>query len=108
MPKQNLELHHDFDNERHSYNKDNTMVRILMPLNDERDAYLNLANANSDITLKLTKGQFILLNTDYVWHGTVNNDSKPRDMLNMIVEWNDWLHSLTRSKSNVEIERINL
>lgn len=108
LPKQNLELHHDFDNERHSYNKDNTMVRILMPLNDERDAYLNLANANSDITLKLTKGQFILLNTDYVWHGTVNNDSKPRDMLNMIVEWNDWLHSLTRSKSNVEIERINL
>mgnify|MGYP001170279947 CR=1 FL=1 len=108
QPGQNLQLHHDFDNERHSYNKDHTMVRILMPLNDERDSYVNLANANCDAMVKLEKGQFAIINTDYVWHGTVTYDKRPRDMLNMIVKWNDWLHDLTRPKSHVAIERITL
>ena len=108
QPGQNLQLHHDFDNERHSYNKDHTMVRILMPLNDDRDSYVNLANSNSDAMVKLEKGQFAIINTDFVWHGTVTYDNRPRDMLNMIVKWNDWLHDLTRPKSHVAIERITL
>lgn len=108
LPEQNLQLHHDFDNERHSYDKSHTMVRILMPLNNERDSYLNLANSNSDIMVKLEKGQFAIINTDFVWHGTVTYDSKPRDMLNMIVKWNDWLYDITRSKPNVAVERISI
>ena len=84
------------------------MVRILMPLNSKRDSYLNLANSNSDIMVKLEKGQFAIINTDFVWHGTVTYDSKPRDMLNMIVKWNDWLYDITRSKPNVAVERISI
>ena len=107
LPGKNLELHHDFDNERQNFNDDNIMVRLFMPLTD-RDAYLNLTNENSNIMVKLQKGQFSIINTDIVWHGTITYDDKPRDMLNIIMKWNTWLHNLTRSKSFVEIERIKL
>ena len=79
-----------------------------MPLNDERDSYLNLANANCDVMVKLEKGQFAIINTDFVWHGTVTYDKRPSDMLNMIVKWNKWLYDLTRPKSHVTIERVSI
>ena len=107
LPGKNLELHHDFDNERQNFNDDNIMVRLFMPLTD-RDAYLNLANENSDVMVKLEKGQFTIINTDFVWHGSTTYDDKPRDMLNIIMKWNPWLHNLTRSKPFVDIERIKL
>ena len=103
----NVELHHDFDNEREDFSDENIMVRVFMPLTD-RDAYLNLANENSDIMVKLVKGQFAIINVDTVWHGSITFDNKPRDWLNMIVKWNPWLHELTRAKPIVGIERIKL
>ena len=107
LPGKNLELHHDFDNERQNFSDENIMVRVMMPLTD-RDAYLNLANENSDIMVKLVKGQFAIINVDTVWHGSITFDNEPRDMLNMIVKWNTWLQELTRSKPLVDIERIKL
>jgi hypothetical protein len=107
LPGKNLELHHDFDNERQEFSDDNIMVRLFMPLTN-RDAYLNLANENSDVMVKLEKGQFAIINTDFVWHGSTTYDNNPRDMLNIIMKWNSWLHNLTRSKPFVEIERIEL
>ena len=107
LPGKNLELHHDFDNKRQNFNDDNIMVRLMMPLTD-RDAYINLANENSDVMVKLEKGQFAIINVDFVWHGTTTYDDKPRDMLNIIMKWNPWLHNLTRSKPFVDIERIEL
>ena len=107
LPGKNLELHHDFDNERQEFSDDNIMVRLFMPLTN-RDAYLNLANENSDVMVKLEKGQFAIINTDFVWHGSTTYDDKPRDMLNIIMKWNPWLHNLTRSKPFVDIERIKL
>ena len=107
LPGKNLELHHDFDNERQKFSDDNIMVRLFMPLTN-RDAYLNLANENSDVMVKLEKGQFAIINTDFVWHGSTTYDDKPRDMLNIIMKWNPWLHNLTRSKPFVDIERIKL
>jgi hypothetical protein len=107
LPGKNLELHHDFDNERQNFNDDNIMVRLFMPLTN-RDAYLNLANENSDVMVKLEKGQFAIINTDFVWHGSTTYDNNPRDMLNIIMKWNPWLHNLTRSKPFVDIERIEL
>ena len=107
LPGKNLELHHDFDNERQKFSDDNIMVRLFMPLTN-RDAYLNLANENCDVMVKLEKGQFAIINTDFVWHGSTTYDDKPRDMLNIIMKWNPWLHNLTRSKPFVDIERIKL
>ena len=40
--------------------------------------------------------------------GSITFDNEPRDMLNMIVKWNSWLHELTRAKPLVDIERIKL
>jgi len=107
LPGKNLELHHDFDNEKQNFNDDNIMVRLLMPLTN-RDAYLNLANENSDVMVKLEKGQFAIINVDTIWHGSITYDDRPRDMLNIIMKWNDWLYDLTRSKPLVELERIKL
>ena len=107
LPGKNLELHHDFDNQRQKFSDDNIMVRLFMPLTN-RDAYLNLANENSDVMVKLEKGQFAIINTDFGWHGSTTYDDKPRDMLNIIMKWNPWLHNLTRSKPFVDIERIEL
>ena len=107
LPGQNLQLHHDFDNERHNYNDKFLTVRILLQLS-ERDSYINLANQNSDVMVKLQKGQFAIINTDYIWHGTKTYDERPRDMLNMIVQWNDWLYDLTRPKPVVEVEKIKI
>ena len=107
LPGKNVELHHDFDNEREDFSDENIMLRVFMPLTD-RDAYLNLANENSDIMVKLVKGQFAIINVDTVWHGSITFDNEPRDWLNMIVKWNPWLHELTRAKPIVGIERIKL
>ena len=63
---------------------------------------------NQKLMVKLVKGQFAIINVDTVWHGSITFDNEPRDMLNMIVKWNPWLHELTRSKPIVDIERIKL
>ena len=107
LPGKNLELHHDFDNEKQGFDPDMTMVRILMPLTDS-DSYLNLANSDSDVMIKLVKGQFAIVNVDTVWHGSVSYDEEPRDMLNIIAKWNDWLDTMTRPKPIVKLERITL
>lgn len=107
LPGQNVCLHHDFDNERNNFSKEDITVRIITNLSDT-DSYFQLINEGCDITIRLVQGQFIIINTDFVWHGTRNNDSVPRDTLNMIVKWNDWLTELTKPREVLEIEKVKL
>ena len=107
LPGQNVQLHHDFDNERHNFSRDDITVRIIMQLGDT-DSYYQLVNENCDITIKLVKGQFAIINTDFVWHATRNRDNRARDTLNLIVKWNDWLTEMTRPRKVLDIEEIEL
>ena len=108
FPGQHVQLHHDFDNANHfkSDPKD-IVVRILVNLTDT-DSYFNLTNKSCDMTVKMQKGQFIIMNADTVWHATRNNDELPRNTLNMIVKWNDWLSDMTRPKETLELEIIKI
>jgi len=58
--------------------------------------------------VKMQKGQFIIMNADTVWHATRNNDELPRNTLNMIVKWNDWLSDITRPRETLELEKIKI
>ena len=108
FPGQHVQLHHDFDNANHfkSDPKD-IVVRILVNLTDT-DSYFNLTNKSCDMTVKMQKGQFIIMNADTVWHATRNNDELPRNTLNMIVKWNNWLSDMTRPKETLELEIIKI
>ena len=108
FPGQHVQLHHDFDNANHSKSdpKD-IVVRILVNLTDT-DSYFNLTNESCDMTVKMQKGQFIIMNADTVWHATRNNDELPRNTLNMIVIWNNWLSDMTRPKETLELEIIKI
>ena len=108
FPGQHVQLHHDFDNANHSKSdpKD-IVVRILVNLTDT-DSYFNLTNESCDMTVKMQKGQFIIMNADTVWHATRNNDQLPRNTLNMIVKWNNWLSDMTRPKETLELEIIKI
>lgn len=108
FPGQHVQLHHDFDNAYHeqSHPKD-IVVRILVNLTDT-DSYFNLINKSCDMTLKMQKGQFIIMNADTVWHATRNNDELYRNTLNMIVKWNDWLNDITRPRETLKLEKIKI
>ena len=60
------------------------------------------------MTIRMEKGQFMIINTDTIWHATRNNDDTHRDTLNMIVKWNDWLRDMTNPKDEFTIERISI
>ena len=107
LPGQTVQLHHDFDNERCGFNDQNLTVRIIVNLSDT-DSYFQLVNKTCNMTIRMQKGQFMVINTDTVWHATRNNDSVHRDTLNMIVKWNDWLHDLTNAKDEFIVERIKI
>ncbi len=107
LPGQSVQLHHDFDNERCGFDNDNLTVRIIVNLSDT-DSYFQLVNKGCDMTIRMEKGQFMIINTDTVWHATRNNDDTHRDTLNMIVKWNDWLSALTRANDDFTVERIKL
>jgi hypothetical protein len=108
FPGQHVQLHHDFDNAYHeqSHPKD-IVLRILVNLTDT-DSYFNLINKSCDMTVKMQKGQFMIMNADTVWHATRNNDELPRNTLNMIVKWNDWLSDITRPRETLELEKIKI
>ena len=108
FPGQHVQLHHDFDNAYHeqSHPKD-IVVRILVNLTDT-DSYFNLINKSCDMTVKMQKGQFMIMNADTVWHATRNLDELYRNTLNMIVKWNDWLNDITRPRETLELEKIKI
>jgi hypothetical protein len=108
LPGQHVQLHHDFDNTNHNpSNPKDIVVRILVNLTDT-DSYFNLINRSCDMTVKMQKGQFVIMNADTVWHATRNDDKVPRNTLNMIVKWNDWLRDITRPKETLTLEKIKV
>lgn len=108
MPGQGIQFHHDFDNERNGFDPDNVTLRIMIQLSDTPDAWYRLSNDTSDVTFRLSRGQFIILNTDVTWHSTVNEGDTPRDMLNLIVKHTPWIDELVKPKDDLVIHRVKL
>ena len=107
LPGANVQMHHDFDNERHNFDPNNITVRIIVNLGDT-DSYYQLVNDSCDVTFKLEKGQFTIINTDFVWHATKNLDDEPRNTMNIICKWNAWLEEITAPQKELMIEKVQL
>ena len=108
QPGQTLQFHHDFDNERTGFDPNNVTIRVIMALGDYPDAWYRLANESVDVTFRLVRGQFIILNTDATWHATVNNGEVARHTLNFIGKRSEWIENLVKPKDILEIERVQV
>lgn len=108
MPGEGIQFHHDFDNERNGFDPDNVTLRIIVQLSDSPGAWYRLTNDTTDVTFRLARGQFIVLNTDVTWHSTVNEGDTPRDTLNLIVKHNEWLDNLVKPGNDLAIHRVKI
>ena len=89
-------LHTDFDNRRGWVHGET--LRVFVQLSDLGvDSWFKFRTDDSEINTSLNRGQFVILNTDYVAHQTENRGDKPRDMLAMIIKKNDWISNLQDS-----------
>lgn len=94
LPNGHIDYHHDWDNERLGFDTNNLTVRIWVNLDGENSMY-RLSNGDVDISVQLKRGQFIILNTDTIFHETWNfSDTKPRNLLNITCRANSWIKNM--------------
>ena len=93
VPGGHIAFHHDWDNQRLNFDSSELTVRIWVQL-DGDDCTYRLSNGDVDVTFSLQRGQFIVLNTDTVFHETWNHGSKPRNLLNITCRANSWLKNM--------------
>ena len=93
VPGGHIAFHHDWDNQRLNFDSSELTVRIWVQL-DGGDCTYRLSNGDVDVTFSLQRGQFIVLNTDTVFHETWNHGSKPRNLLNITCRANSWLKNM--------------
>ena len=86
-------FHYDWDNQRLNYDSDKLTVRIWIQLDGENCTY-RLSNGDVDASFSLQRGQFIVLNTDSIFHETWNHGSKNRNLLNITCRANSWLKNM--------------
>ena len=94
LPKGHIAFHHDWDNERLGYDVNNLCVRIWVNLDGDNCMY-RLSNGDVDVSITLKRGQFIILNTDTIFHETWNlSENKPRNLLNITCRANSWIKNM--------------
>lgn len=85
--------HFDWDNLLHGFDKSNQIVRIWVQL-DDTNVWYRLTNGVDDVSVKLQRGQWLVLNVDTVIHATQNHSDKPRSNLIIHAKMNSWLRTL--------------
>jgi hypothetical protein len=86
-------MHTDMDNERGQ--EFGETLRILIQLNDtEHGSWVRFRSADSDVSIPLRKGQFVIFNPDNTAHQSDNMSAEPRDAIMMIVKRNAWIDSI--------------
>ena len=89
-------MHTDFDNQKGQ--ETGETVRIFLQLNDmPGGAWFHFRTADSQVTINLQKGQFLVFNPDHTGHGTENLTNIPRDTIMIVAKRNEWLDSLADS-----------
>jgi len=99
-----MPIHTDFDNQRGTEHGET--VRIFVQLNDmPGGAWFRFKTADSEVSINLQKGQFLIFNPDHTGHGTENVTEIPRNTFMMVVKRNEWLENLV---NNPNMTFINL
>lgn len=88
-----IDLHYDWDNLLNHNDPNNLLLRVWLQL-DDSNAWYRLTNGIDDITVRLQRGQFIVLNVSTILHATQNVDQSPRSNIIMHIKDNFWLRSL--------------
>lgn len=92
-----MPIHTDFDNQKGT--EYGETLRIFVQLNDmPGGAWYHFTTADSQVTINLQKGQFLIFSPDHTGHGTQNLTNIPRNTFMMVVKRNEWLDNLCNNK----------
>jgi len=98
QPRHHMPIHTDFDNQKGT--EYGETVRIFVQLNDmPGGAWFHCKTADSQVTVNLQKGQFLIFNPDHTGHGTQNITSIPRNTFMLVVKRNEWLENLVKNET---------
>jgi len=98
QPGHHMPIHTDFDNQKGT--EYGETVRIFVQLNDmPGGAWFHCKTADSQVTVNLQKGQFLIFNPDHTGHGTQNITSIPRNTFMLVVKRNEWLEKLVQNET---------
>ena len=98
QPGAYMQMHTDFDNQRG--NEHGETLRIFVQLTDQPGgAWYRFKTADSEVSINLQKGQFLIFNPDHTGHQTQNLTEVPRNAFMLVVKRNAWLDSLTENET---------
>jgi len=98
QPGHHMPIHTDFDNTKGT--EYGETVRIFVQLNDmPGGAWFHFKTADSQVTVNLQKGQFLIFNPDHTGHGTQNITSIPRNTFMLVVKRNEWIDNLCQNET---------
>jgi len=104
-PGHTMEVHTDFDNQRGQEHGET--LRIFVQLNDmPGGAWFRFKTEDSEMSINLQKGQFLIFNPDHTGHGTENVTDIPRNTFMMVVKRNEWLDNLV-GDSNMQFINVD-
>jgi len=104
QPGAYMQMHTDFDNQRGNSQYGETL-RIFVQLSDQPGgAWYRFKTADSEVSINLQKGQFLIFNPDHTGHQTQNLTEVPRNAFMLIVKRNAWLDSLTKNETMTFID----
>jgi len=99
QPGAYMQMHTDFDNQKGNSQYGETL-RIFVQLTDQPGgAWYRFKTADSEVSINLQKGQFLIFNPDHTGHQTQNLTEVPRNAFMLIVKRNAWLDSLTKNET---------
>ena len=92
-PGHKMIMHTDFDNQKGT--ESGETIRIFVQLNEmPGGAWFHFRTGDSQISINLRKGQFLVFHPDHTGHGTENLTDIPRNTFMIVAKRNDWLDSL--------------
>ena len=59
---------------------------------------------DSEVSINLQKGQFLIFNPDHTGHQTQNLTDIPRNAFMLIVKRNQWIDDLTKNETMVYVD----
>ncbi len=98
QPGAYMKMHTDFDNQRG--NEYGETLRIFVQLTDQPGgAWYRFKTADSEVSINLQKGQFLIFNPDHTGHQTQNLTDVPRNAFMLIVKRNEWIDHLSNNET---------
>ena len=105
QPGHMMEMHTDFDELRGTEHGE--VLRIFVQLNDmPGGAWFRCKTEDSEVSINLQKGQFLIFHPDHTAHGTENVTEIPRNTFMLVVKRNEWIDSLV-GQSHMEFINVD-